>query len=188
LFVDKSETAYSAIRIWQAFGFTVGFVSAELLPVEGRLSLLLVTVAFTILFNLIVEFRTQEKEQLLPCICRSTAKEGDSKTERAPSPTEESRIPSPSSHTNALFAAYGGRRPSMFSNEGAPYSQRASAIPCPMNESALAPVNETVLTEVFEDTNESDNNSHKSEWPQKKYSISRSPSYRIALSSSSMYV
>jgi len=193
LFVDKSETAYSAIRIWQAFGFTVGFVSAELLPVEGRLSLLLVTVAFTTLFNFIVEFRTQEREQLLPCICRSTAREGDSKAERAPSPTEESRIPSPSSHINALFAAYGGRRPSTFSNEDSPPSRRRSASstliskrdPPGLQSSAIpGPMNETALAVVLEDVNESN---HEPEWPQRKYSIQRSPSYLIALNSSSIY-
>ena len=68
----------------------------------------------------------------------------------------------------------------MFSNGGTPESRRGSAIPGPMNETALAV--------VLEDTDESDRNSHKSEWPQKKYSIHRSPSYLIALNSSSVYL
>ena len=68
----------------------------------------------------------------------------------------------------------------MFSNGGTPESRRGSAIPGPMNETALAV--------VLGDTDENDCNSHKSEWPQKKYSIHRSPSYLIALNSSSVYL
>ena len=178
LFVDKLETAYSAIRIWQALGFTVGFVAAELLPLEGLLSLLLVTVAFATLFNFVVEVRTQSKEQLLPCVYRSTKSDkSDSKTQRTLQ-CNENRIPSPSTHTNALFAVYCGRKPSMFSNEGTPESRRGSAIPGPMNVTALAV--------VLEDANESDHNLHKSELPQKTYSVHRSPSHLVALNSSEM--
>ena len=190
VFIDKLETAYSAIRIWQALGFTVGFVAAELLPLEGLLSLLLVTVAFATLFNIIVEFRTQTKEQLLPYVYRST--KSGSETESVPSQYE---VPSPSSHTNALFAVYGGRRPSTLSNEWTPPGRRRSASSMHTNKRDLqsrrgsaipGPMNETALAVVLEDVNESDPNSHESEWPQMKYSIHRSPSYLVALNSSEM--
>lgn len=42
-------------------------------------------------------------------------------------------------------------------------------------------MNETALAVVLEDVNESN---HEPEWPQRKYSIQRSPSYLIALNSS----
>ena len=66
----------------------------------------------------------------------------------------------------------------MFSNEGTPESRRGSTIPGPKNVTALAV--------VLEDANESDHNLHKSELPQKTYSVHRSPSYLVALNSSEM--
>ena len=56
------------MRIWQAVGFTVGFAMAELLPFHGRVSVLLGTVLLAAVVNLILEFTTQSKEDLLLCL------------------------------------------------------------------------------------------------------------------------
>ena len=68
LFSDRSETAYSIVRIWQAFGFTAGFATAKILSLEAHLWLLLAAVSFATLCSLMVEFKTQTKAQLLPCV------------------------------------------------------------------------------------------------------------------------
>lgn len=65
---DQRQPTCSIVRIWQAFGFTAGFATAEILSLEARLWLLLATVSFATLCSLVVEFKTQTKAQLLPCV------------------------------------------------------------------------------------------------------------------------
>lgn len=96
LFSDRSETAYSIVRIWQAFGFTAGFATAEILSLEARLWLLLATVSFATLCSLMVEFKTQTKAQLLPCVSKSDSGPGNA-------PRNEKNLP-----TDAPFATCSG--------------------------------------------------------------------------------
>ena len=67
LFPARPETAYSAIRIWQALGFTISFASAEVASTKTYLLMLLVTVVIAATLNLVLELKTQTKQQLLPC-------------------------------------------------------------------------------------------------------------------------
>ena len=70
LFAHCSDVAYSAMRIYQAVGFTIGFAMAELLNFNSRLWVLLSAAVLAILCSMIIELTTQSKEDLLPCIYR----------------------------------------------------------------------------------------------------------------------
>jgi len=75
MFPDNSEKAYSVHRIWLAAGLGVPFVIAEVLDLSGRCYFLLVAVALAVLSNLVLEFKTQPKKDLLPkCPSKSVTK------------------------------------------------------------------------------------------------------------------
>ena len=156
LFSDRSETAYSIVRIWQAFGFTAGFGTAELLSLEARLCLLLATVSFATLCSLVVEFKTQTKAQLLPCVSKSDSGPGNA-------PRNEKNLPA-----DAPFATYSGRS-SCSCIHTTITSPRSSTIPDPLTVTTLA---------------EGDQCYYKPEGLQRNYSIYHSPSYLAALNNS----
>lgn len=168
LFVKRSETAFSALRIWLATGFTIGFASAKIITVEGRLWVLLGTLVVAVLCNLIVEFRSQSKQQLLPCIYPPSKKDqnndDNNEDEEATKPQSYEHEPSVTqspSHTNALFAAYSGRRPS-------DWSVMSESIPaCPQG---------TTLGNIVEIMDET-----KTGQFGRKNSINPSPSYNFAI-------
>ena len=130
------------MRIWQAVGFTIGFAMAEFLTFQGRLCVLLGTVIVAAIANLVVEFTTQDKEELLPCVFRrrrrkscDNGESGDtsngseslsnSSISSSPDPglgtrkedvaTNELDIEHNNSGQNPIFVMYQGRRPSTMS-------------------------------------------------------------------------
>ena len=139
LFSSRSDVAYSAMRIWQGVGFTIGFVIAELLSFHHRVWVLLATVSVAAVVNVILEFTTQSKEELLPCVYRRRHRKSCDNSE--PSSVEGSNTSSPnldikkepamddgelarrdrvtnvncSVGQNPMFIMYGGRRPSTMS-------------------------------------------------------------------------
>ena len=68
LFASCSEVAYSAMRIWQACGLVICFTITEVVSFRGRVLVLLGTVLLAGIVNLIIEFTTQSREELLPCV------------------------------------------------------------------------------------------------------------------------
>ena len=141
LFSGRSDVAYSAMRIWQAVGFTIGFVIAELLSFHHRVWILLCTVTIAAVVNLILEFLTQSKEELLPCIYRkrhrksrdnsesssvaATKEEEGEGSNTSPPKLDITEQPAmdhqyhlgnnSSVGQNPMFIMYGGRRPSTMS-------------------------------------------------------------------------
>ena len=80
------------MRIWQAVGFTVGFITAELLSFQHRVWVLLGTVTIAAIVNLILEFTTQSKEELLPCVYRGRSRKScDKDSESSSAMTEEKK-------------------------------------------------------------------------------------------------
>ena len=71
LFPNHSELAYSVHRIWQSIGFVMGFVSAQLLSLRGRCYVTLVAIVVALVSDLVLEFKTQTRETLLPWFLRS---------------------------------------------------------------------------------------------------------------------
>ena len=74
LFPNKQESAFGALRMGQAVGFVIGFVSALFLSIDaqyyiGISFLLIIIITASILF-----FTTQSKEELFPCCVSSGAK------------------------------------------------------------------------------------------------------------------
>lgn len=165
LFADKSETAYSIVRIWQAFGFTAGFATAEILSLEARLCLLLATVSFATLCSLVVEFKTQTKAQLLPCIGHLAMSDGE--PENASPPHNEKNLP-----PNASFATYSGKS-SLSCTHTTTTSPKSSTIPDPLNVTTLAEGDQCYCTDYK---------------PEGIHSIYRSPSYLAALTDNSLHV
>ena len=156
LFADRSETAYSIVRIWQAFGFTVGFATAKILSLEAHLCLLLATVSFATLCNLVVEFKTQTKAQLLPCVGHLAM--SDSEPENASPPHNEKNLP--------LNATYSGKS-SLSYTHTTTSSPKSSTIPDPLNVTTLAEGDQCYYTDYKPDEG--------------IHSIYRSPSYLAAL-------
>ena len=194
LFADRLETAYSAIRIWLALGYTIMFVSSELLTIKGQLWILLGTVVMATVSNLILEFKTQTKQQLLLCIYRPSKVErvADSK-ESADGPTNPERT-SPNtlspSHTNPLFAAYRGRRPSNWSMyDGGRWSRKSSFSRTNSHSNAQDkhdPGNDgslEIAPEISTELSSHINNDRV--WSTlelgRRYSVNRAPSYSRAL-------
>ena len=131
------------MRIWQAVGFTIGFVIAELLSFQHRVWVLLGTVVIAAIVNLILEFTTQSREELLPCVYHKRRGQKscsiDSESSNTAATIEEggntsspksdvSKEPAVSELTqdldhsnggsigqNPIFIMYGGRRPSAMS-------------------------------------------------------------------------
>lgn len=60
LFPNLSDSAYSAQRIYLGLGFTVGFVIAEVLSVQGRVWLMLGATVLALIAVFIVEFKTHK--------------------------------------------------------------------------------------------------------------------------------
>lgn len=164
LFADRSETAYSIVRIWQAFGFTAGFATAEILSLEAWLCLLLATVSFATLCSLVVEFKTQTKAQLLPCVGHLAMSDGE--PENA-SPRNEKNLP-----PNASFATYSGKS-SLSCPHATTTSPKSSTFPDPSNVTTLAEGDQCYYTDYK---------------PEGIHSIYRSPSYLAALTDNSPHV
>ena len=178
LFPDRSENAYSALRIWQAIGFTVGFASAEFLTIEGRLWILLGTVILAAIFNLLVECNTQTKEQLMPCGNRSSKKGNYPVTPGDFKPDDHIvDLPQSPSYSNILFSTYDGRRPNNWSM-GFNSSRRPSVNRQDHNDANIV-LNDVILEEGGENEQEHE---HESVVPQKRNSIDPSPSYCQAVS------
>lgn len=123
LFSSCSDVAYSAMRIWQAVGFTAGFVIAEILGFHHRVWVLLATVIVAAIVGMIIEFTTQSKEELLPCIfhkkqhpkpssddTQSSGSASDVGAELTRGECNNHRVAQ-----NPMFIVYGGRRPSAMS-------------------------------------------------------------------------
>ncbi len=135
LFPKQLEYAYSAIRIWQALGFTVAFASAELTSVETRLLLLLVVVLLAASCNFILEVKTQPWQQLL-CTCRRQMSKGISRSEKEAAGASRETPPFcertgnlsqlPSSD-NAMFSEYGSTWSRRKDGQVAPNSVRRSS-------------------------------------------------------------
>ena len=167
LFPNRSENAFSALRIWQASGFTIGFASAKLLTIEGQLWILLGTVVLAVVFNLLVELNTQTKEELMPCSSRSSRKGKHPVTPDNLEPDEcFSEAPKSPSYSNILFAAYDGRRPSDWS--------------IAFNSSQRRSISHHPLDAVLEEE-DGENDHDYSAAPQKRNSINPSPSYHQAM-------
>lgn len=121
LFADCSEVAYSAMRIWQALGLVICFTTAEVISFHARTLVLLGTVVLAGIVNLVVEFTTQPKEEVLPCIYhKRRTKESDMLSN---SSSTKLTVKEPidelfKDHNgarggqNPIFIVYGGRRPS----------------------------------------------------------------------------
>ena len=126
LFAHRSDVAYSAMRIYQAAGFTIGFAMAELLNFNSRLWVLLSAAVLATLCSMIIELITQSKEDLLPCIYRrrtprsstanklesGSATNADQEHENVKPPDREQA----GVHQNPIFLVYQGRRPSAMSD------------------------------------------------------------------------
>ena len=123
LFADCSEVAYSAMRMWQALGLVICFTTAEAISFHAQVLVLLGTVILAGIVNVIVEFTTQPKEELFPCVYRKRRpKENDNMLSNSSSTKlTQDTVKEPiddifSDHTtaaqNPIFIVYEGRRPS----------------------------------------------------------------------------
>lgn len=157
------------MRIWQAVGFTIGFVIAELLTFHHRVWVLLGTVTIAAIVNLILEFTTQSREELLPCIyrkrppksCDSSESSGVTKKEGSDTslpnldinkgPAMDNELPHQDHHTsnnssvgqNPMFIMYGGRRPSAMSTWSA--DSLDGTLPLNSTDSAITTMNGGML-------------------------------------------
>lgn len=147
VFSDCSDAAYSALRIYLALGFAIGFAMAELLTLKVNIGISLGIIGLAVLSNLIVEFTTQSKHSLFPCVFRRNKKVPLNTCEKhEPTNTElehglsgisESisqintveEVEGPQHTNNVLFQAYNGRRPSNWSVVSDSDSPVESALP-----------------------------------------------------------
>ena len=174
LFPDRSENAYSALRIWQAIGYTIGFASAEFLTIESQLWILLVTVILAAVFNLLVECKTQTKEQLMPCGNRSS-KNGNYPVTPGDFKPDDHIIDLPQS-PSYIFSMYDGRRPSNLSM-GFNSSRRPTVNPQDLNNANIV-LNDAILEKGSKNEQERE---HESVVPQRRNLINPSPSYHQAM-------
>ena len=179
LFSDRTEVAYSAMRIWQGLGFCAGFATAKLLPLEGRLGTLCGVVVLAAMSNIVIHFTTKPKQTLCSCCRAKTAVQVDS-TDTSRDSIEDDRSgptqfnerrdslydapPAASAGLNTMFEAYQGKRPSACSDSRPP-SMLAPAMHCSINEEE----------EVCDDSKQKQSDA-VAVWP------SRSPSYMHAMS------
>eukprot|EP00731_Ephydatia_muelleri_P023228 Em0015g811a len=68
LYPTESEPAYSVARMWQAFGLTVGFVMSYFDSQAAFLYLLLGLLLITTGLYMVVEFKSQSRTQIFPCL------------------------------------------------------------------------------------------------------------------------
>ena len=137
LFAHCSDVAYSAMRIWQATGFTIGFAMAEILSFNSRLWVLLATAILATLCSVIIELTTQSKEELLPCVYRKRTPRSNEKSESAGvtivDRESERNEPINEDHSivtqNPVFVMYQGRRPSAMSNWSSESLDGAAILP-----------------------------------------------------------
>lgn len=64
----ESEPAYSVARMWQAFGLAVGFVMSYFNSQAAFLYLLLGLLLITTVLYIVVEFKSQSRTQIFPCL------------------------------------------------------------------------------------------------------------------------
>ncbi len=74
LFSGQSDAAYSVLRAWQSVGLVMGFICAQFLSLKGRCYVTMAALVIALVSDLILEFRTQPKEMLLPWFLRPTIK------------------------------------------------------------------------------------------------------------------
>ena len=121
LFADCSEVAYSAMRMWQALGLVICFTTAEVISFHARVLVLLGTVILAGIVNFIVEFTTQPKEELFPCVYRKRRLKENELSNSSSIKLTQDTVKEPiddifSNHStaaqNPIFIVYEGRRPS----------------------------------------------------------------------------
>ena len=125
LFADCSEVAYSAMRMWQALGLVICFTTAEVVSFHARVLVFLGTVILAGIVNLIVEFTTQPKEELFPCVYRKRKNilpSNSSSTKLTQDAVKEPIDKQFSIHKtagqNPIFIVYEGHRPSVSTLSG----------------------------------------------------------------------
>jgi len=72
MFPDKSEKAFSVHSIWLAINQEVIFSIAKVLDLSNCCYFVLVAVAFAVVSNIVLEFKTQPKKDLPNCLSNST--------------------------------------------------------------------------------------------------------------------
>ena len=125
LFSDRTEVAYSAMRIWQGLGFCAGFATAKLLPLEGRLGTLCGVVILAAVCHIVIHFITKPKQTLCSCYRAKKKTDQDGSTsgslDAGPPQLNDRRDsfydapPPASTGMNTMFETYQGRRPSAWS-------------------------------------------------------------------------
>ena len=113
------------MRIWQGLGFCVGFATAKLLPLEGRLGTLCGVVILAAVCHIIIHLISKSKRTL--CSCCPTIKKTDQddstsgSLDAGPPQLNDRRDslynapPAASAGMNTMFETYQERRPSAWS-------------------------------------------------------------------------